>query len=142
DHAGEVSKKMSRESLMNNRERILLSLQLATIHCDVPIPFELEALCVREPDIETLKPLYKELEFFSHLKELGPSEDVRPRDFAPLETAAAVESFLASVPEGGALSIAFSSDQTEIGLACRPGEARSLPLGRLGELRAALENPG
>ena len=35
---------MSRESLQNNRERIVMSLQLATIHCDVPIPFELEAL--------------------------------------------------------------------------------------------------
>ena len=36
------TKKMSRESLQNNRERILMSLQLATIHCDVPVPFELE----------------------------------------------------------------------------------------------------
>src|ERR1700690_1291028 len=131
---------MSRESLQNNRDRILLSLQLATIHCDVPIPFELEALCVQEPDIEALKPLYKELEFFSHLKELGPSEDARPRDFAPLEDAAAVAAFIESIPAGTPLSIAFSTDRTELGLACRPAEARSLPIGRLAELKPALEN--
>ncbi|MDP9053830.1 MAG: DNA polymerase I [Acidobacteriota bacterium] len=140
DRAAEVTKKMSRESLQNNRDRILLSLQLATIHCDVPIPFELEALCVQEPDIEALKPLYKELEFFSHLKELGPSEDTRPRDFAPLEDAAAVDAFIGRIPAGASLSIAFSTDRSELGLACRPGEARSLPMARLGELRAAFGN--
>jgi DNA polymerase-1 len=117
-----------------------MSLQLATIHCDVPVPFELAELKVREPDVETLKKIYKELEFFSHLKELGPSEDVRPRDFAALETADTVGAFVASVPEGAALAIALSSDLTEFGLARRPSEARSLPLSRLGELRPALEN--
>jgi DNA polymerase I len=141
DRADEVKKRMSRESLQNNRERILLSLQLATIQCDVPIPFDLEALTVREPDNEILKALYKELEFFSHLKELGPSEDVRPRDFAPLETPEAVARFVEGIPEGGALALAFSTDPTEIGLACRPGEARSLPVSRLNELQPALENP-
>jgi DNA polymerase-1 len=140
DRADEVTKRMSRESLQNNRERILLSLQLATIQCDVPIPFDLEALRVREPDTETLKALYKELEFFSHLKELGPSEDARPRDFASLETPEAVTGFVEGIPAGSALAFAFSSDLDEIGLACRPAEARSLPVSRLSELQSALED--
>src|SRR5438874_11246256 len=59
DRAAEVQKRMARESLQNNRERILMSLKLATIHCDVPIDFELESLRVLEPDVDTLKPLYK-----------------------------------------------------------------------------------
>jgi DNA polymerase-1 len=45
------------------------------------------------------------------------------------------------VPADIPLAIAFSSDDTEIGMACRAGEARSLPVARLGELRAVLENP-
>ena len=141
DRAAEVTKRMSRESLLNNRERIEMSLRLATIHCDVPIPFEPAALLVQQPDIESLKPLYKELEFFSHLKELGPSEDARPRDFAPLSTADEVSGFIDGIPEHDALSIAFLARQEEIGLACRPSEARSLPASRLSELRFALENP-
>jgi DNA polymerase I len=141
DRAAEVTKRMARESLQNNRERIEMSLRLATIHCDVPIPFEVEALRVQEPETESLKVLYKELEFFSHLKEMGPSEDVRPRDFAPLETAEAVRAFVESAAPGEALSIAFSTDQNEIGLALRPGEARSLPVTRLRELDFALKNP-
>ncbi len=140
DRAAEVTKRMARESLQNNRERIEMSLRLATIHCDVPIPFEPEALLVQGPETESLKALYKELEFFSHLKELGPSEDARPRDFALLETAEAVRNFVAGMPSGGALSIAFSSHQDEIGLAVRASEARSLPAARLGELGFALGN--
>jgi DNA polymerase I len=141
DRAAEVAKRMARESLQNNRDRIEMSLRLATIHCDVPIPFEVEALRVQEPETESLKTLYKELEFFSHLKELGPSEDVRPRDFAPLETLEAVRAFVESAAPDEALSIAFSTDQNEIGLALRPGEARSLPATRLRELDFALRNP-
>jgi DNA polymerase-1 len=39
DRAGEVSRKMYRESLQNNRDRILLSLSLATIDCNAPVEF-------------------------------------------------------------------------------------------------------
>ena len=141
DRAAEVTRKMYRESLQNNRERIEMSKKLATIDCNVPVPFELESLRTQEPDIEQLKPLYKELEFFSHLKELGPSEDERPRDFAALADQGALIRFVSTLPEQTALAVAFSSDIGEFGLACRPGEARSIPASRLAEFRPDLENP-
>jgi DNA polymerase I len=141
DRAAEVTKRMARESLQNNRERIEMSLRLATIHCDVPIPFDLEAIRVEEPDLEALKPLYKELEFFSHLKELGPSEDTRPRDFASLENAEAVRRYVDEMPHSAPLSLALLPQQNEIGIAFRSAEARSLPFSRLAELGFALENP-
>jgi DNA polymerase-1 len=140
DRAAEVSKRTYRESLQNNRERIELSLQLATIHCEVPVPFELESMRTLEPDVEKLKAVYRELEFFSHLKELGPSEDQRPRDFQVLDTEEAVEQFLKTVPEAASVSIAFSTDHAELGLACRSAEARSLPMSRIGELKAFFED--
>ena len=74
EHAAEVERKMYRESLQNYREQILLSKQLATIHCDVPVELDLEALAVRDPDPEALRELYKTLEFHSLLREL-----LRPR---------------------------------------------------------------
>ena len=141
DRAAEVQRKMYRESLQNNRERILMSRSLATIHCDVPVPFELEDCRVQAPDAELLKPLFKELEFFSHLKELGPSEVARPRDFAALPDAASVAEFVASAPEGAPLAVAYSPELAEFGLSCRPGEARSLPAARLDELKGFLEDP-
>src|SRR5579864_4754083 len=75
DRASEVERKMYRESLQNNRERVLLSKRLATIETAVPIEFSMEMVKAQEADLAVLKQLFKELEFHSHLKELGPSDD-------------------------------------------------------------------
>ena len=135
--AADVQKRTYRESLQNNREQILLSQKLTTIHTDVPIPLDLDTLLEQPPDVDALRGIYKDLEFFSHLKELGAAEDTRPRDFAPLDDVAA---FVAAVPAGVPLSISLSADATELGLACRASEARSLPISRIAELKAALED--
>ena len=144
DRASEVAKRTYRESLENNRERIELSKRLATVDCNVPVDFELSKFAVQEPDPEQLKPLLKELEFFSQLKEysesVGPADDARPRDFAPLATAVELADWLASARPGETLSVAFGLDHSDIGLSFRAGEARSLHTGRIGELRPALED--
>jgi DNA polymerase-1 len=74
DGAAEVKKKQQRESLLNHREQILLSKQLATIDRNVPLTVELESLVAQPPDIEALRTLYQEFEFFSLLKQLAPAE--------------------------------------------------------------------
>ena len=71
EHAAEVERKTYRESLQNNREQILLSKRLATIHCDVPIDWSLESVAVQTPDVSALRELYKTLEFSSLLRETG-----------------------------------------------------------------------
>ena len=68
DRAAEVDKKTYRESLQNNRDNILLSKKLVTIDCDVPIELNVDAMRVGEPDIETLRSLFTELEFTSLLE--------------------------------------------------------------------------
>ena len=50
DRAAEVERKMYRESLQNNRERILLSKRLATIETAVPIEFSMDVVKAQEPD--------------------------------------------------------------------------------------------
>src|SRR6201992_1156173 len=72
DHADEVKRKTYRESLQNNRETILLSKELVTIHCEVPMDLELEAMRTLEPDISACRKLFNELEFTTMLKELAP----------------------------------------------------------------------
>src|SRR5579871_4401092 len=98
DRAAEVERKMQRESLQNHRDQILLSKRLATIDTTVPVEFDLEALKAQEPDIKTLKQIYKELEFFSLIKELGPTEDAHTRDYGIFETKDSVEEYLRSLP--------------------------------------------
>ena len=72
DHAEEVKRKTYRESLQNNRETILLSKELVTIHCSVPMELELEAMRTLPPDVSACRTLFTELEFTTMLKELAP----------------------------------------------------------------------
>jgi DNA polymerase-1 len=77
DHAEEIKRKTYRESLQNNRDTILLSKELVTIDCAVPMQLELEKMRTLEPDIAACRALFNELEFTTLLKELpidaGPS---------------------------------------------------------------------
>src|SRR5215472_14801692 len=62
--AAEVERKAYRESLQNNVERIRMSKRLATIDTAVPVPFALADVAARESDLDALKAVYKELEFY------------------------------------------------------------------------------
>jgi len=148
DRAAEVERKMYRESLQNNRERVLLSKRLATIETAVPIEFSTEIVKAQEPNVEALKQIYKELEFHSHLKELGPSEDTRARDYQALGTPEAVDAWLAGIPAGAPVAVAIAKSAEgefaldTVGLAWKPGEARAVPLELIDRLRPLIEDAG
>lgn len=75
DRADEVKRKSYRESLQNNRDNILLSRELVTIHCSVPVDLELDRMQTQEPDVAAARALFNELEFTTLLKELAPAVD-------------------------------------------------------------------
>ncbi len=75
NRADEVKKKTYRESLQNNRDNILLSKELVTIHTGVPIEYSLEAMRTQPVDNAACRKLFSELEFTTLLKELAPSVD-------------------------------------------------------------------
>ena len=75
DRADEVKKKTYRESLQNNRDNILLSKELVTIHTGVPIDFSVDAMRTQPVDNAACRELFSELEFTTMLKELAPSVD-------------------------------------------------------------------
>jgi DNA polymerase-1 len=146
ERAAEVERKMYRESLQNNVERIRMSKRLATIDTEVPIEFSFEAVKSQADDAALLKAAYKELEFHSLLKELGPSEDLRVRDYRVFATAGEVDAWLAAAPAGCPVAVAISR-ATEgefpldtIGLAWQPGEARAVPAELIGHLKTWLED--
>jgi len=75
DRADEVKKKTYRESLQNNRENIMLSKELVTIHTSVPIEYTIEAMRTQPVDNAACRELFSELEFTTLLKELAPDVD-------------------------------------------------------------------
>jgi DNA polymerase-1 len=95
DRAEEVKKKTYRESLQNNRENILLSKELVTIHTSVPIELDLEAMRTQAPDVAACRELFTELEFTTLLKELAPAPDTTPASFNLKPTAKEISALLA-----------------------------------------------
>jgi len=145
ERAAEVERKAYRESLQNNAEQIRMSKRLATIATGVPIEFSLDAVKAQEPDPVSLKAVYKELEFHSLLKELGPAEDTRPRDYRVI---AGPEELQAWLPPDKPVAVAIAKSAEgefaldTVGLAWRPGEARAVHSENLPFLKPWLENAG
>ena len=73
ENAEKVTHKTYRESLLNNQAIIRQSLELATIHCEVPVELDLDLLKRREPDRQAAYSLFRELEFNTLTREFADS---------------------------------------------------------------------
>jgi len=113
EHAAEVEKKTYRESLQNNRDNILYSKQLVTIDCDVAVELDVAAMKAGEPDVESLRALFAELEFTSLLKELLPVVEVKEGDYREIASKAEFEDYLRGLGEGAPLALAIPTEHTE-----------------------------
>jgi len=111
--AREVKRASYREALEKCGEFVKLSKQLAKIHVDAPVPLDLEALQLKEPDAAALRALYAELGFTSLLKDLAPISEERTTDYAALDSADAMRKFVDSVAPGQVASIWLSLDSEE-----------------------------
>jgi DNA polymerase-1 len=109
ERAGEVKRKTYRESLENNRDTILLSRELVTIHCEVPLELNLDDMRTQAPDVSACRTLFTELEFTTLLKELAPPELSRQVEYVTEPTADDVAEFVrAARANGFALAVASS----------------------------------
>ena len=139
ERAGEVERKMYRESLLNHRDQVLLSKQLATIQTTVPIEWDLQALRAQPPSNSGLKGLYKELEFFSLLKDLAPEDDSSTRDYGTLGDPDEVEAWLSKRPGDAPLALALDLTNAFVGMSYRVGEGKSVALSLLDSVRRVIE---
>lgn len=62
-HIDEIEKAAVKNKLETSKESAILSKELATIHCEVPIDFNFDDLRFSNPDFDKLKQLLFELEF-------------------------------------------------------------------------------
>jgi DNA polymerase-1 len=107
DRAAEVKRKSYRESLEQNREAVLLSKELVTIDCHVPLELNLAAMETQPLDLEACRELFTELEFTSMLRALTPAEGGPLVEIAEEPTAEQAAAFYAAAREQG---FAFALD--------------------------------
>ena len=129
DHAGEVKKKTYRESLENNRDNILLSKELVTIHTSVPIEYSIEAMRTQPVDNAACRELFTELEFTTLLKELAPAVDNAPVTYKPRATEADLRELLVAARTAGGLAVALFEDARAVSeeVAAEPDDADAEP---------------
>jgi DNA polymerase-1 len=110
DHADEIESKRYRESLQQNRDAVIFSKRMATIRTDVDVNFEAETMRAQDPDYESCKALFAELEFNTLLKQfLTEGSEVGETDYAEAKGAADVKAMLKQVDADHPLAIAFAS---------------------------------
>jgi DNA polymerase-1 len=112
DRAGEIQRKTYRESLQNNREAVLLSKELVTIHCEVPIEFAPDAMRTQPPDVAACRTLFTELEFTTLLRELGPPESPSTAEYILNPTPERIATFLAEAHKSG-FAVSLSASELE-----------------------------
>src|ERR1035441_9782064 len=110
DRAAEVKRKTYRESLEQNRDAVLLSKELVTIDCRVPLELDLTAMETQLPDLEACRELFTELEFTSMLKDLAPSASGPVIELIESPSAEQEAAFYAAAREHG---FAFALDAAE-----------------------------
>jgi DNA polymerase I len=134
--ASEVKRSSYREALENCGKFVMLSKQLATIPTDAPVPLDLPALKMGEPDSAALRELYAELGFTSLLRELAPLADTQKTDYAQLELPAELQKHLHEIPHGQEAAAWLSLDAQDsdeegfgtrvlsVEVSTKPGQAR------------------
>lgn len=134
----EEVKGKNKEKIEDDRDNLLLSLELVTIDTDVPLEPGLEAVTASEPDVQELRGLFQELDFRSLAEEVssdveasgpGEREDVLVRD------AAGLEAMIEELREAGTFSWdtettgldALQVDLVGMSFCAQPGRAFYLP---------------
>ncbi len=105
-----IKRKTYRESLANNKDNIMLSKELVTIHTSVPIEADLDLMRTPAPDTAALRKLYTELEFTTLLKDLAPDvEEVVP-EYVPRASNVDLAALLAEARVAGHLAVALKEN--------------------------------
>ena len=84
-----------------------------TIDTDVAVDLDVPAMKAGEPDIESLRALFAELEFTSLLKELLPVVEVKEGHYGEIKSKSEFEEYLSRVNESAPLALAIPAESPE-----------------------------
>jgi DNA polymerase-1 len=142
-HVEEIHRKKLKENLKTHGDLARLSRQLAMIHTDVPVHYQLKDFSLSPPDLERLREIFKELEFNKLLKEL--SEKKPPgsatSDYRLITARNELLALLEDIRKAASFSIDLETtspypmwaDLVGISLSYAPHQAFYIPLGHQGQ---------
>ena len=116
EHLDELKPKQ-RAGIEEGRATLAMSQRLATIVTDVPLGVSLADLAAKEPDRAALESIYRELEFFTFLRDLGEAPEETAENYGAVTD-------LGAFTEGVA-AVGVAAFDGSIGAAIGAGVARS-----------------
>lgn len=123
EKAGEIKRKSYREGLQEHRDKALLSKELVTIHVDLPVDFDPEALALDPPDYDALRELCWRLDFHSLAKEYEAGAGVEAVELEAAEDLAdAAEWQRRAAKLKGSVTVVAIGEPEAVGLAVLPAE--------------------
>jgi DNA polymerase-1 len=136
-HLDEIRQKRLRENLELHEEKARLSRKLATIHTDVPIPYQLKDFVPGSPNLKGLREVFKELEFNKLLKDLPDEKRFEKKDYRLVTEPNEFFSLREELKKAECFAIDLETtspypmwaDLVGIGLSPTPGQAFYIPLG-------------
>lgn len=75
EHIDEIKASKMKENLINDKEKALLSKELATINVDAPVDINVDDLAYSGKDLDKLVPFFKEMDFKQFLSKLNIQEE-------------------------------------------------------------------
>ncbi len=131
-----------KETLEQNKEAAFLSKKLVTIHCDVPIEYQLEDFDLSEANQEALNAIFKELEFtrlIDYSKSPSQKSSIDRAHYQLVNTSELLQKWVSKLSQ--AKIFAFDTETTSlntrhaqlvgISLSLSKGEACYIPIGHI-----------
>lgn len=141
-HAAEISGKVG-ENLRASLTQIPLAKSLATIKCDVKLPFDYHQLKIKNPDKKALIDLYKEMEFKSWLAELlEESQENNAAQYSQYKiilTKKELQNFIGEIKDAKIFAFDIQTNERNsihaalvgVAIAIAPGQAAYIPCGHV-----------
>ena len=135
-----------RNAILQNKEQLQLSRELAVLDRSVPIELDLAALKKEEPDRKQLRDIFQALEFRTLVKEFAPEPSAISLEIKPLRSVEEVQAVLPAIRRAGKLAVCIApgvardagQEKILIGLSWAPDSAALMegekPLSLLSEL--------
>ncbi len=135
-HLHELKPKI-RQAIERDMENLKLSRELTKIKSDLPIEVDIEKFRIKEPNLDKLIPLLRELEFHSLLKEYMPEEKEVEAEYRIVKDIKELEEVVERVKKQGFFSFDTETDHPNpnhanlvgISIATSAGRAYYIPLG-------------
>ena len=140
EHTAQLKPKQ-RDALTAHRADALQSRDLVTIHTDVPVDVDFDALKYRGASRERCYELFSKLAFRSLVNEFAPTAGTIQKDYALVATTAQLDALVDELRTAGEFALRLIPDQPSamragiVGIAVSTAdrEARYVPLGHAGD---------